>query len=671
MGIKKAKKNNFIIYAFIALTIILGAYYLFASGLFSSIANRAMIIIPAILIGLIVVGIASIPFLWLFNRIYSLWNMELVPEAYSENELKSFSLNREKWRQSIIFLGISLPLFMAVSIYVGINYHFLWGFLIFAFGCRVCFSVSDNYPIPKEKTSRQRNSGVHGDAGWAFFGEYDNSSIHPKSEDDFYHCIFLGRRTNPYIELVNPANKWESSINDDGCLSYTGETNGITFAPPGGGKNTSAIIPTLLVSNESTFVLDVKGENFFVTAPHRAKLGHRVIKINPFNLFGKKIGNYEHFTERFNPLANLRPDSADFVSNIGTLAGAIILEPNSGDNHFASRARDLVTCLIAHVCSNPKELEQNNNNLLRVYQILGYDSKEFWMYMNMASDNPLPIVRDSAKTFASPDSKEIDSVKSTAHTQLSFLRETGIRYFLSGHDFNFEDLRQEPTTIYCMLDLRQLEGNFRFARLMVQCLFNSLMTSPEYNDRRVLVLLDEQAQLKNMEVLSSSTAIMRGYKVRIWSIFQSLNQLKGIYGDSWETFISNAGFIQFFRPNDDMTAEYISKKVGDETITETQLTYSNTNSRDHEGRNTGSTGTSTGEKTFNKRFLSVQDLYGMPEDRAVIFYSGLKYPILSAPQKYFMQNPIERIYYGNDYAPHPVHDQDAFDWMKNYYNSKK
>src|ERR1019366_1402506 len=49
----------------------------------------------------------------------------------------------------------------------------------------------------------------------------------------------------------------------------------------------------------------------------------------------------------------------------------------------------------------------------------------------------------------------------------------------------------------------------------------------------------------------------------LWPILQDLNQLKRDYKDGWETMLANAGMVQFFRPQDNTTAEYVSKRTTD------------------------------------------------------------------------------------------------------------
>ena len=50
----------------------------------------------------------------------------------------------------------------------------------------------------------------------------------------------------------------------------------------------------------------------------------------------------------------------------------------------------------------------------------------------------------------------------------------------------------------------------------------------------------------------------------------NLSQLKGIYPNDWQTFLSNAKVQQFFGCNDVVTAKYVSERTGPRT----QFSYS-------------------------------------------------------------------------------------------------
>jgi type IV secretion system protein VirD4 len=68
-----------------------------------------------------------------------------------------------------------------------------------------------------------------------------------------------------------------------------------------------------------------------------------------------------------------------------------------------------------------------------------------------------------------------------------------------------------------------------------------------------------------MKAIEDAFGIARDYALTLWPVLQDLNQLKRDYkeGDGWETMLANAGALQFFRPQDNTTAEYISKRTAD------------------------------------------------------------------------------------------------------------
>jgi TraM recognition site of TraD and TraG len=82
----------------------------------------------------------------------------------------------------------------------------------------------------------------------------------------------------------------------------------------------------------------------------------------------------------------------------------------------------------------------------------------------------------------------------------------------------------------------------------------------------VLFVLDEFATLGHMRQIEDAAGQIAGYGVKLWPILQDLGQLKALYRERWETFMGNAGILQFFGNNDLTTLEWISKRIGTTTI---------------------------------------------------------------------------------------------------------
>ena len=92
------------------------------------------------------------------------------------------------------------------------------------------------------------------------------------------------RRGRPFRENAPPA-------------TYEGDSHLTTFAPTGSGKGRGMIIPTLLSYPGSVVVIDLKGENYTVTARQRRKMGHQVVVLDPFEKATRGLTP----TDRFNP----------------------------------------------------------------------------------------------------------------------------------------------------------------------------------------------------------------------------------------------------------------------------------------------------------------------------------------------------------------------------------
>lgn len=497
-----------------------------------------------------------------------------------------------------------------------------------------------------EPQNKTRASGHYGDAGFAYVHEVNQAGLFANGP----RAVPLGR----YIENYGPVGT--NAYVSDWSMAYEGENNIITLGPAGTGKGTCAIIPALLSSSENMFVLDVKGENYCVTGAYRRHLGHEVIVLNPFGVWGLP-------THRYNPLQPLvfrdGVPPRRFASDIKALGQALIVA-QSKEPHWDNRARDLVVCLMAHLCSRPEETA----TLPRVREILGLPRDEFTLYMTKVRASAIPLVRDNAGSFTNPASEEVGSIISTACGHLDWLLEPELADFVSESEFDFAELRRGPMTVYLIVPPRELDSYSRFVRVMVQALFNAMSEAPGDGQHNVLIVLDEQAKLGRMSIIEDSAALLRGYGVRIWSIFQDLNQVKALYKERWETFISNAGVVQLFTPNDATTADYFSKRIGDRTVeivTHSQGISMNQGATQHgETQGAGSSENwSCGPQA--RPFYTATELYALSRNEALLFARGLKYPVRAWKLDYRDNGGLQ----GRD-RPNPYYTNDpqaALEWQ--------
>jgi len=356
-------------------------------------------------------------------------------------------------------------------------------------------------------------------------------------------------------------------------LMYGRDRHIVTFGPNGSGKTRRLLVPNLIgLKDWSIVVIDPKGELCRMTAMHRANRGGKIMVLNPFNLFGMP-------SDGFNPVMALDPKSDDFADDALTLADAIIkTSPHDRDPHWSQSAQDLVAALIMYARLIHLRADDDDNigydgNLAFVRRCLGKKADDFravvedMIATGEKADCEELVIKASRWIDIDPDNKELNSILSTALTQTRWLDSKAIKRDLNvTNKIDFASLKNEPTTVYLILPAERMTTQSPWLRLMIAAIMQKLMKSASKPKVPSLLMFDEFAQLGHMSVIENNVALMRGYGVKLWAVFQDLAQAKDIYSQRWESFMGNAGVLNGFAPQDVVTAEYMSQRTGVTTI---------------------------------------------------------------------------------------------------------
>lgn len=449
-------------------------------------------------------------------------------------------------------------------------------------------------------------------------------------------------------------------------MRYDGERHTLVFGANGSGKGTRILLPNLLNmgGRRSIVVIDPKGELAAVSAPYRRTVG-RVVILNPFGVLTEYQGYDDMMGVGFNPLAALNPYSPDFSKDVSLLAEAMI--PLEGkDPHWSLSARALVSALIGYEVIEATG-QRRIPTIANVRAMLCLPSEEARpAYGIEARGIPklaeemarcaIPGLRNKAAQFINWNN-EIQSIASTARTQTECFDDPQIAANLARNDFDFRDLKREPTTVYLVLPPEMMSRHGKWLRLLLSSALQASTRPRHAGEPRILFMLDEFAALGHLQIIEDNWALARGYGIQIMPVFQDLNQLKAIYDKRWETFVGNAGVITSFAPNDITTAEWLSKRMGQRTVlmttTSTSASYnkgSNQGTSSNWGSNAGSTsgvnnstssgssnggGNSSGESEgwsessnsntspINVPVMLPQELYGLQPGYMVVVSAGL------------------------------------------------
>lgn len=345
------------------------------------------------------------------------------------------------------------------------------------------------------------------------------------------------------------------------ALHYRGSGHLLTVAAARMGKGATLVCNTLIEIDLSCICIDPKAENAAVTAHRRMRFG-KVFILNPFNMLPDALRGLKQ--ARFNPMDILDPASGSFHAVCDKLASALVWEEGREGMHFTTAARVLVSGIIAALRRHGKAAEQN---LPTVARVINGDIIGFCKLAVQQTTDTFIVDKLGRFAFADPSSKEVQDVISTARTQLGFISNAAISESLSGSDFRFSDLKRKSgnTTIYITLPLHLLDVSDKYFRLVLETALADLLNEGQKGKGKpVLAIIDEMAQLgPQMKSLENAMGMAAGAAgLQLWCVLQDLSQLKGMFPQTWETFIQNCGVTTWFGARDQTTRDYVSRLSG-------------------------------------------------------------------------------------------------------------
>lgn len=421
----------------------------------------------------------------------------------------------------------------------------------------------------QSKSGETSKKGTHGSAAWAKRKDIKKAHLFQKQG------IVLGAVKFLKFFKIN--------------LRYAGGEFVLVFAPTGAGKGISIVIPTLLYGwSGSFFVFDPKSENWQKTSGSLKKRGYKVLRFDPSD---------ETQSICFNPLSELRYGTDKVIDDVQKLASILI--PNSqqgGDNeYFRITGREWLVAAILHVTHKVKKEE---NRIASLYDVRAFftglsqniDGSLSSAEQEEADGNEFNVLCDKMMSYKHNDEfvdQEVaivasemrklnqrtrSSVHSTARSALVIFGSPTLRRVTSHSDFSIRELmhNDKPVAFFMTVNPDEIDRLEPLLRMMVELIVRRLTAKVENYKHKLLLLLDEFPMLGKVDVFKQSLAFMRGYGIQALVIVQGLDQLRDIYGNN-ETITSQFKVRVAFAPNDDVTAERLSKWLGKATVVQKKI----------------------------------------------------------------------------------------------------
>lgn len=230
----------------------------------------------------------------------------------------------------------------------------------------------------------------------------------------------------------------------DRYLTLGGQQGVLVAAPPRSGKGVGIVIPNLLNWPDSLVCIDIKKENFTLTAEFRKQAGHKVFLFDPTAPDGR--------TARWNPLFYISNDPNLRIDQLQRLAEMLYPDTSPTDAFWNAAARALFLGIAMYVFETPSR-PRTLGEILRqgmASEVEGFEGH--WKRIvegRQAGPNPLSKVCVRALYDSIRLSPQTGTgIRKTFTSRLDLWLNPLLDAATSGNDFDLRDLRKERMSIY-------------------------------------------------------------------------------------------------------------------------------------------------------------------------------------------------------------------------------
>jgi type IV secretion system protein VirD4 len=431
----------------------------------------------------------------------------------------------------------------------------------------------------------------------------------------------------------------------------------LLLAPPGTGKTTGIVVPSLLVMQNSVIVHDPKGELYELTADHRRRFSN-VFLFDPaeaesarYNLLSAQVLPVEQEKRSpyianiaFNFLPSAKGSNEEFFLREARKAFCFFAEYliwRHGETSMPEIRRTLLSFEdVPKAISNIIEFgtpDTPSNAPINYLAELKQLAQDVSIPKQSLQETPQHIVELGRAVLQSAASdRQWAAVASTLSQAFDVFSSSAVAQATSSSsDFTGEILRQKPVTVY--LKVRDQDRK-RLAPLMaatIDSLVTQLIsTTPRSYSQSVCFVMDEFVRLGRIEYLKDLPAIGRGYRVNALFAAQDYDQIADVYDRETVNILNtNCAYKIILQQNNAETADKLSKLIGNQTVD--KISHSaNRNAKNLFDRSTGRSVSHEGIP-----LVTAQAILGLPTKQCLVLAQGSNNRPIRASVPFFFKHP--------------------------------
>jgi type IV secretion system protein VirD4 len=526
---------------------------------------------PSLRSQLILFGIMSVPFIWL----------ALVIAPYSSGGLPTILEHLEEITAHpyrIQFCAQTPKVLLALL-------------AIYAFAVMCYLSTRRNY----------RKGVEHGSASWGDPAKLNRKYRQKPAENN--------RILTQKVQMGTNAQKHGRNLNT------------LIVGATGTGKSRAYAFPNLMQANTSFVVTDPKGELLRNSGSFLAEQGYKIRVLDLIHL---------ECSHCYNPFVYLEKeeDVQRLVTNFFKASG---VKNGGGDMKFWEDMAQ--TYLKAMIFFLLEECPPEDQNFASVCTLINEDevpdegqqqtmpSPTGALFDNLKTVNPNSLALRYYTSVHQGAAKTIKSVQVSLISHLEKFNLAAMQKLVKVDEMRLDKVGKEKTALFCVIPDNDTSFNFMVSMLYTQ-LFQKLFRTADDEFHGGLpvpvhFLMDEFANVALPDDFDKILSVMRSRNVSVSVIVQTLSQLKTLYKDNWETIAGNMDELLFLGGNEQTTTEYLSKRLGKETIDVN--TY---------GQSKGRNGSfSTNYQQMGRELMTPDEIGKMDNKYALLFIRGEK-PIM-------------------------------------------
>jgi len=377
---------------------------------------------------------------------------------------------------------------------------------------------------------------------------------------------FLGSSTadlNYFIGMPGAYHPIESSLN----------MQALVLGSPGSFKTTSFVIPNIfhipyMYKNQDEkgdiIITDPKSEVYSLTSKYLAGCGYDVYVLDFINL---KYGDSLNPINYISTGKELMEIAEGYISSV---ADSTIISYSS-DTFWEESEGQLLGALIGFVKKTYPVAQQTFGQVLKILTSENVrDSEKAVKFFSdhRISGTPLQLWDN----FLLAEDKVRANVLIGLATKLKLFSIKGIKNITSSTTIDIERIgakKERPIALFILMPDKDRTFSPIINSIVTTILNQLYKTAYEYNNMLyspTFLILEEMAnigRIPNIQVMLGTMRSRRIYPMLIW---QSLPQMKNRYKDCWEDILSMCDTHLYLGINDDFTAQYCSRFLGNTTI---------------------------------------------------------------------------------------------------------